>query len=586
VAHAKPFSRLIIDRDVPVVMRDGVALYADIYYQDDRPRPAILSRLPYNKDSIEAPYIPEPRRAIDAGFVLVVQDTRGRGASGGEFYPFRDEAADGYDTVEWVAAQSWCDGNVGMTGASYFGATQWLAASLQPPHLKAIFPIMTAHDYHQGWTYQGGAFSLGFNLTWTLWALAPDTLARQVSEGHASPQELQELLDTLDQTYAIAHHLPLSDLAVLNKTAPYYRDWIAHEVDGDFWQRWSPCSYHARVCVPAFHVGGWYDLFLGGTLGNYLGMRQHGASEVVQQGQYLLVGPWTHGTTTGTFAERDFGALTDANIVDLTDLQLRWFTHWLCPNDAQQYDEPRVRIFTMGTNQWRDASDWPLPETEWVRYYLRGGGDANSVAGDGRLDREAPSLEEPIDTFRYDPRDPVPTWGGPTFLPGLTVAANAGPRDQHQVETRSDVLVYTSPPLTEDLDVTGPIRVTLYASTTAVDTDFTAKLVDLFPDGRAFNLTEGIIRARFRNGMHHVELVEPGVVTEYVIDACATSNVFRDGHRIRLEISSSNFPRFDRNTNTGHPLGIDGPTDLISAVQCVYHTPHFPSHITLPVIPK
>jgi putative CocE/NonD family hydrolase len=580
-------NRVLVDRNVPIPMRDGVLLKADVYRPDIQTRvPAIVSRLPYNKDVLlMQSFAIHAIRAAEAGFAVVYQDTRGRFESEGEFYPFVYEGQDGYDTVEWVAAQPWCNGGVGMTGASYFGATQWLAAAEQPPHLKAICPIVTTSEYYESWTYQGGAFQLGFTLLWTLNDLASENARRLALIGLTESDMMARLLlatDRMDQQY---QNLPLSDLPVLrgSQAADFYSDWIAHATQDEYWHSIAINRRYNQIRVPAFNIGGWYDLFLHGTLENFARMRQEGGTEVARNGQRLLIGPWAHGAFSGTYPEHGFGIFSSADIVDLTGLQLPFFAHHLKGEDNGINQQPPVRLFVMGENRWRDEEEWPLARTQYIPWYLHSDGDAGHAGG--LLSPNMPG-QEPRDVYLYDPRNPTPTIGGPTFLPGLALGANAGPRDQAPAEVRPDVLVYTSAPLEQPLEVTGPLVVYLYAASSAPDTDFVVRLCDVYPDGASRILAEGILRARFREGYHQPRPIVPGQVYKYQINLVATSNLFQIGHRIRLDVTSSSFPRFDRNPNTAKPLGQDKAEDLQPALQTIFHDAEHPSHVLLPVIPR
>ena len=552
--------RVIYERNVPTPMRDGTVLYADIYRPDaEGTYPVLLQRTPYNK-SLPAVtgLMGDVLRFAGAGYVVVV-----------------------HDTVEWCAAQPWSNGKVGMFGASYVGATQWLAALARPPHLVAIAPVVTASDYHDGWTYQGGAFALGFNLSWTLAYLAPDTALRRASALPDFPQRFAALVQAIDHLPEVFRRLPLGAQPELEGLAPYYFEWLAHPDEDEYWRRWKIEEHYGQIEVPALNVGGWYDIFLGGTIRNFTGMRERGATPQARRGQKLLIGPWFHGIPwlANPVGDVDFGLASTALAFDFDGLQLRWFNYWLKGVDNGILDEPPVRLFVMGANVWRDEQEWPLARTQYTDYYFHSNGRANSRHGDGVLSTEPPGAEPP-DSYLYDPRDPVPTRGG-----GLCCSASftrGGAFDQRCVEARPDVLVYTTPPLERDLEVTGPVRVTLWAASSAPDTDWTAKLVDVAPDGFARNLTDGIIRARYRESFARPSLIEPGRIYEYQIDLWATSNLFKAGHRVRVEVSSSNFPRFDRNPNTGRPLGADA--DLEPALQRVFHDADHPSRITLPVI--
>jgi putative CocE/NonD family hydrolase len=581
--------KIRIERNVPATMRDGAVLYADVYRPDlEGQFPVLLKRTPYDKS---LPLIImlslDPIYAASQGYVVILQDTRGRYTSEGDFYPFRDEASDGYDTVEWAASQSWSSGKVAMYGGSYMGVTQWLAATAQPPHLVTIFPQLTASaDYHNGWIYQGGAFLLGFGLYWALASFAGDTLKRLRAGSQTFEQELGELFQAIDDIRDGYFHLPLEDYPPLKTggLAPYFYDWITHPENDDYWQQWNIGARRGKITVPAFHVGGWYDLFLGGTLANYTGMRQDGGTPQARQQQRLIIGPWAHGAVlTNLTGDMDFGIAASPDVLGLTGIQLRWFDFWLKGEDNGILNEPQVKIFVMGENVWRDENEWPLARTWYIDYYFHSNGNANTLNGDGALSADAPG-PEPIDVYLYDPRHPVPTYGGANMLPGSALHYLHGPKDQRAIEARSDVLVYSTPPLEQAVEVTGPVTVTLFASSSAVDTDFTAKLVDVHPDGYAQNLTDGIIRARYRESEKQPSLLEPGKIYEYNIDLWATSNVFKAGHCIRVEISSSNFPRFDRNPNTGRAFGDDA--ELIPSIQTIYHDAAHPSHIVLPIIPE
>lgn len=573
---------IIVEKDVPTPMRDGTLLSADIYRPSLPGRyPVLVQRLPYDKSlAAQAHMLIDPLRAASQGYVVVIQDVRGRYASDGDFYPFANEITDGYDTVEWASAQSWANARVGMFGGSYFGATQWLAAIAQPPHLRAIFPSLTASDYHEGWVYRGGALEHGFIIYWILAALAPDTLRRLERAGRNVTQARRLLLEALNDFDRAFSYRPLAGLPYLKELAPYFYEWLEHPENDPFWQRWSIEAQHHKVLVPAYNLGGWYDIFQAGTLRNFAGMRCNGGSEVARQRQRLLMGPWVHGSFLGTVGEVDFGLFSSSAVIDLTAIHLRWFDHWLKEIDNGVDREPPVRIFVMGENIWRNEEEWPLARAQYTNFYFHSGGRANTLKGDGILSTEPPG-NQPPDSYAYDPAVPVPTWGGANILPG---ALANGPRDQRPVEARQDVLVYTSAALTEDLEVTGPVVVHLWAASSALDTDFTAKLVDVAADGNARNLCEGIIRARYRQSREQPHLVSPGEVDEYVIDLGGTSNVFKKGHRIRVEVASSNFPRFHRNPNTGAPLGQDA--EFRTATQTVFHDARHPSHIRLPIIPR
>jgi putative CocE/NonD family hydrolase len=577
-------TRLLVEKNVPIPMRDGIVLKADICRPDaDKPVPAILARTPYSKDMNvgNTAWFNFVNPAAN-GYAVVFQDTRGRFQSEGDFYPHFSEGRDGYDTVEWLAAQPWCSGQVGMTGVSYLGMAQWLAAVEQPPHLQAICPLIAPSGCGEGPNYQGGAFQLGAALWWTL-GVSPPTAMRLAQAGRGDPRAAQRLLSALDRLERLYWHLPLASLSeeLQSETVRFYFEFMSHDQHDVFWEPVAFNRHYGRVLAPAYNVSGWYDCFLGGTLENFVRMRQEGGSKIARSGQRLLVGPWPHaGQLHGEYPEVSFGLSAG---VPLTDLQLRFFDHHLKGEDNGLDDEPPVRFFVMGENAWRDEHEWPLARTQYTAWYLHSDGNARSAGG--TLSPHPPG-QEAQDLYLYDPSDPCPTLGGPTLLPGFGVRANAGPKDQRPSEARPDVLVYTSDPLDAPLEVTGPLTCTLYAATSAPDTDWVVRLCDVHPDGASRILAEGILRARYREGTKEAKFIEPGRVYAYQIDLVATSNVFLPGHRIRVDVTSSSFPRFDRNPNTGHPLGQDGPHDLRPALQTIYHDGERPSHITLPVIPR
>jgi uncharacterized protein len=579
-------NRILIDKNIPVPMRDGIRLYADLYRPDtDQLLPAIVMRLPYNKNGLGIQtLLLDASRAAQAGFAVLIQDMRGRFASEGDFYPFFNEGRDGYDTVEWTATQPWCSGAVGMTGASYFGASQWQTAVEQPPHLKAIFPYIAPSEFYEGFFYQGGAFQLGVSLHWGS-GVGAENARRLAAQGMAEPDAMRRLILNLDEITNHYHYLPLSQLSYLreSKAADFYFDWISHSTNDEYWKTIAANRHYDRIQVPAFNVGGWYDIFVHGTLENFVRMRQEGGSTVARKGQRLLIGPWAHAAASGFYADVRFGALSSADAADLTGLQIEYFSHYLKGENPEYDQKPPVRIYIMGENCWRDEQEWPLQRTQYTPWYLHS--DGNAVSNGGTLSPEMPGQEE-RDSYLYDPRDPMPTRGGATLLPGAHITANAGPRDQRPVEGRSDILIYTSAPLQQPLEVTGPLTVTLYAATTALDTDFVVRLCDVHPDGTSLLLAEGILRARSRNGYEQPSLVEPGQVYKFQINLVATSNLYLEGHCIRVAVTSSSFPRFDRNPNTGNALGQDGPEELQPALQSIFHDDSRPSHILLPIIPR
>jgi hypothetical protein len=560
-------------------MRDGVRLATDIYLPETPGRfPVVLHRLPYGKH--QALPLRDITAFVDAGYAVVIQDTRGRFSSEGEFTPFTSEHADGEDVLAWLVEQRWCEGSVAMVGASYHGATQWMAAASAPPSLRAIAPGFTSSDYYAGWMYRGGAFQLGFVLYWTMGFLALGELQRRAGSGPAAAAELAELITCIDRMPQVYETLPLT-AAPLPAFARYYAEWLRHPQPDDFWRSLAPGQQYREITAPSLNIGGWYDCFLGGTLANYLGMKQHGMSHACRNPR-LIIGPWAHGVLGGEFPELTFGTNADAAMLPLVDEQIRFFDRHVRGVDNGGHTDPAVKLFVMGANVWREEQSWPIPGTRFVPFYLHSGGRAGTHE-DGVLSTKVPGTEPP-DALLSDPRDPVPTLGGQTFLPGLRVAANAGPRDQRPVECRPDVLVFTTAPLPRDLEVIGPVVLNLWGSSSALDTDFTGKLVDVYPDGRAVILTDGILRARYRYSLGQPRSLRPGEVYALCIDLWATANRFRAGHCIRLEVASSNFPRFDRNSNTGGSIAKEDHTAFVVARNMIYHDRDHPSHLLLPLV--
>ena len=572
-------NQISVEFDVAAAMRDGVILRANVYRPAaDGTYPVLLTRTPYGKDFF--PTGLDPVRMAGAGFIVVVQDTRGRFKSDGEWYPLLNEAPDSYDSVEWAATLPGCNGSVGMFGLSYFGFTAWAAAMHNAPHLKALMPVVTWSDAAEGVVYRGGALELGTQASWNL-SMGLDIAARRDASNF--PQLVQDMgmliyhINTLrPQGY---QSFPLREFAPM-KSLPFYQPFFDNlDLLGkpEYTDPISPRTAYSTMNVPSLNLGGWYDIFLQGTLDNYAGMRNKGAR--------LIIGPWSHVNYSGVVGEIDFGftaqmAFLDAK-TDQNTLAARWFGHHLAGQETGILAEAPVKLFVMGDNVWRDEQEWPLARAVNTGYYLHSNGHANTADGDGLLSTEQPSISAESDGYSYDPANPVPTSGGAILMNALYAP---GPKDQRPVEARADVLVYSTPPLEQDTEVTGHISVTLWAASSAPDTDWVARLVDVHPDGYAQNLTDGIIRARFRNGYNAPELMQPGTAYEFTIDLWATCNVFKKGHCIRLDITSSNFPRWDRNPNTGSDL-FEG-SEMRVAQQTILHDAAHPSRIMLPIVPR
>jgi putative CocE/NonD family hydrolase len=569
---SQPTYRVRMRHNVLVPMRDGVKLSTDLYFPDAEGRfPALLIRTPYSNNT--EPQVANARWYAERGYVVAVQDVRGKYDSEGGFLTYRNEADDGYDMDEWIGSQPWSDGKIGTLGGSYVGYTQLVQAIGGSRYLKAVAAAVTTSDIYNNWTYVDGALHYGFVLPWG--AISTDGRVAQLTSAYDWPSVFLNLpVATSDEA---ASHVNES-----------YREWLKHPRRSDPY--WDGVSFEReihRISVPMLVVDGWYDIFLRGALLDDASIRERSPSEVARRGKRLMIGPWAHGTgvrviragspTTGPDRVPDFGP--DAEI-DLRKVYLRWHDHWLKGIDNGVEQEPPIKIFVMGENVWRYENEWPLARTRYTKYYIDSGGRANSAAGDGVLGTSLPTGAE-ADRFTYDPAFPVPSAGGNVCCSSVP----EGAWDQRKVEIREDVLVYSTPPLPEPMEVTGPILMKLHAATTAVDTDWTAKLVDVHPDGYAQNLQDGILRARFRNGPDApASLLEPGKTYEYALDLWATSHVFLPGHRVRLEIASSNFPRFDRNLNTGEDPATG--TRMVKAEQTVYHSARYPSHLLLPIVPR
>jgi len=535
---------------VPVPMRDGVHLYANVFLPSEHGRfAAILIRTPYGKGE---QLVPNWQALEDHGYAVMVEDVRGRYESEGIFEPLTQEPDDGNDTLNWMARQAWCDGKIGMTGGSYLGIVQWKLAVTNNPHLKAIFPVVSGDDDYRDRFYSaGGAMKLGNRLLW-----------------------MSENLHTagyLPDFNKYVWHLPLrtADVAATGGTSEMFQQALAHPTYDKFWRSISTRENLDKVRVPVFSVGGLYDNFAESDLEAFAAVHKNSGIN------RILIGPWPHNMSV-PFPGVDFGPEAAVPIRALT---IEWFDQWLSGKDTPVVSEPPMRIFVTGANKWLEAHDWPPEHAHPLTFYLESGGHANSLSGDGVLRDRLPTRYA-TDRYVFDPRNPTPTRGGsvccnPRVFPW-------GPIDQRPVEQRRDVLVYTTRPLKTEVEAVGPVKVELWVSTSVRDTDFTAKLVDVFPDGYARNLTDGILRLRYRNSLEHPELAHPGQLYEIAIDAGIVSNVFAKGHRIRVEISSSNFPRFDRNPNTG--TSIADETHLTPANQTIYHDKDRPSRLVLTVM--
>ncbi len=579
---------ILVEKAVMVPMRDGTRLAADVY----RPRadgrfPAVVERTPYNREESVILRTKTPQYLAERGFAFVVQDVRGRFGSEGTWYPFVDDGwgahQDGFDTIAWTAGQPWCNGKVATAGGSYSGQTQMFLAPTRPPALQCCFVREAASDLARQWCYRGGAFEWAFNFDWTLRHAA-----------HAMRRQVRILEQAVATDVGRYDALPPAGSPLLANPFRWIEDVLAHPDDGPFWEPFDFEAHYDQIDTPMYHLAGWFDIFLDGSLRNFTGIVAEGRSGRARASQKLLVGPWTHGPTINdpAFArhvgDMDFGP---AAVVDYNAEMLRWYDYWLNGAATGVLDEPRVRYFLMGANEWRTADTWPPPGTIEQRWHLRRdrSGSADSP-NDGSLSPDRPGRKEKPDTFRSDPADPVPTVGGNTLY-SLTrkttgseeapdFQSTSGPRDQRPVEPRC--LTYTSVPLAGDLDVVGRVELVLFASSSCVDTDFVAKLSDVFPDGRSILVADGILRARYRKARSRPRRLKPDKVYRFVIDLWPTAWRFAAGHRLRVALAGSNFPRFDRNLNTGA-----GPESsrMKVARNRVYHDAKHPTYLLLPVLP-
>lgn len=573
------YENVIVEKNVMVPMRDGTKLAVDVYRPDAPGKfPTVLIRTPYNKESYGSVYSPFlPQR----GFVVVVGDVRGRYASEGEFRPNRDdgwgENQDGYDTVEWAASQPWSNGQVFVTGASYMGSTAYLTLPTQPPHLiGGQVHVMALDPFHERF-YNGGVFRLWL-YNWVARTIAPDLARRALAD---DPDKLEEVLEELEtissdpsELQKRLEALPLTPAPIFGDIPEFgfYHDWVVNNTDGPYWADRNVKAMASRVNVPVVHVGGWYDIYAQGTINAFKTFQEQGGPGARGK-QRLIMGPWSHSSQfRDQVGSLHFPGAT-MNSLELLLRHLKAFTEGIPGFE----DEPPIKIYVMGDNVWRYEWEWPLARTKYTPYYFREEpvGSIDSLNGDKLLSPQAPEGMEEPDSYVYDPLDPVPTLGGRTlYLPD-------GPRDHREADRQS--ITYTTPPLEEDIEITGPVTAVLYASSSAPDTDWVVRLSDVYPDGTSINVTEGILRASYRESMQNPTPIVPGEVYEYKVDMWSTSQVFKKGHRIRVSITSSNFPHYARNLNTGENSNTS--SEVATAQNTVYHDSIRPSHIILPVIP-
>ncbi len=551
-AQATPEVKIEFNSRVP--MRDRTELSADIYRPVGEGKfPVILNRTPYTKAGGSTFKIAQ--YFVSHGYVYVAMDVRGRGDSDGTFEPYRHDGQDGYDAIEWLAVQSWSTGKVGTIGGSYNGRIQWLTAIQQPPHLTAMIVLASPSDPFVEWP-------------------TGQPLPMDISWYHFTAGHVLQNMEVVDWK-KLYEHLPLITMdEAMGRPNRFWKEEVAHAKLDSWWEDLRYQNKYDRVRVPVLNISGWYDDEQVGTPLNYIGVTTKG-SPAIRSSQKLLVGPWPHAINSSTkLGTVEFGPTA---VIDMNAYWLRWFDQWLKGSDSGFMKEPPVRIFVMGENVWRDENEWPIARTQWTKYFLHSNGQANTLSGNGTLSTAEPA-SEPTDSYSYDPAKPV------RFITDPSFAQIGGPDDYREVEQRADVLVYTSDALTEDMEVCGPLRVHLSAASSARDTDFMAKVIDVWPNGFAQRLNDGMVRARFREGMDKPSLIEPGRVYSYDLDLWNTCQLYQKGHRIRVEVSSSAFPKYDRNLNTGEALG--QTTRMAVAQQKIYHDREHPSYVILPIVPR
>ena len=552
-----------LERGAVCRLSDGTALVSDHYYPPgDGPWPTLFMRQPYGRDIASTVVYAHPAWFAGHGYHVAIQDVRGRGDSGGEFYPFRHEARDGAEALAWLCRHPACNGKIGMYGFSYQGATQLLAAAEQPEGLVCIAPHMTAADLYHGWFYHHGALRLSSTLAWGIQMLRED----------ARRKGLREESDRLESVWANvrsqAQHVPYADHpAIADPALPeYVRDWISQRDPGEYWAGLDISTRCSRILIPALHIAGWFDTYLEGSIAGYLALRNDGGTPFARHNQYLIAGPWTHIPWGDRAGELDSGEAANLNT---DETLLRWFNHWL-KDSGEFVSEPRIRYFALGPNEWRCEAEWP--ERAEDPLYLHSQGNANSRKGDGVLSTAAPLSDESCDVFVYDPEVPVVGPGGPQAL--------SGQFDQSTLELGNNVLIYTSPPVTQEMEIFGASRISLYASTSAAHADFTAKLMRVRPDGRAQFLCIGIARSSwlFRESTYIPDEIH---LWEFALEPTAV--VLAPGERLRLEIASSAFPLYDRNPSTPVSPQLADHWNWARSTQRVLHSERFPSAIYLPL---
>jgi len=562
--------------NVPCTLRDGTVLYADVYRpNDDKPYPAIVNRTPYLKDNLGpvAGYLRAPEFAA-AGYNVVIQDVRGTGHSEGICDPAGHQDEDGYDTIEAIAAMPWCDGQVGMVGESYHGFSQLACARSNPPHLKGICPFQTS------WTKFPAIYDFGvFSPVLYGWIYGRCFDREKYYPGQYTKKALDKMSEYGAQGDRQAAWLPLKDMPAASidgvPELQFHRDLLEHIDDHDYLASIGRVEGFEQVTVPPLCLTGWNDFLRDKTLYNFIEFQKRGGSETCRKGAKLIVGPWLHGDRLERFIEGiDYGPDASGDAIDMVGKLIQWYDWWMKGKTGPFMSGKPVLLFIMGENKWREENEWPLKRAQYTPWYFHSGGHANTLSGDGTLSPAAPAAE-PADTYTYDPMNPCPSSTGD--------ATRWMTQDQRPNETRDDVLVYTTPAFTEDTELTGPIMVKLYAASSAVDTDFAAKVSLILEDGYVRPLGMKLVRARYRNG-EKAEPLTPGEIVCYTIEAANTALLVKAGQAIRVDITSSLFPDADRNMNTGGRVGYESKG--IIARQTICHDEAHPSCVVLPVIPR
>lgn len=584
-------SRIHIDRALPVTTRDGIVLATDVY----RPAlegsfPTLVYRVRGGRSSafIAGVLLLNPLEAVDRGYAVVIQEVRGRAASDDRWQPFTHERNDSEDCLDWVVAQDWCDGRVGTYGTAYSAVGALQMAALGRDELRAVAVLGTGADYHDGWIYTSGAFELGWNIYWAYMTLNESIGRLDVGDDERADLKARHS-DAIIHAADVAARLPLRDHPLLLEVGDtQFHEWLDHPDYDEYWARIDLLASAEHMKTPVLSLIGWWDNFLSSHLDLYRAMSER-SQEPARSNHRVVIGPWEHcnyvmSLSTNRTGDVEFGTPGAAGVGVSGPLVLDWFDRWILDKDAGA--ARGVRYWQLGVDEWRETSTWP-PAYEEQRWYLHSNGDAARSTTDGVLSTDAPDTDEAADRFEYDPADPTPTIGGKTLMPTIL---GAGIKNRAAVAERRDVVVYTSEPFESDLEIAGPVTLELWASSSAVDTDFTAHLVDIGPDGYCAGLAEGIVRARYRHSTRtRSPLLTPGELTEFTIDLWDIAHTFRPGHKMRVEIASSNFPRFDRNLNTAAgadpaiPFGSESLEDAIVATQHVAHDASHRSCIVLPV---